>query len=41
MCAETCLHKIMINNEIWVVNYILCITLYYYALTKLVKIQYI
>jgi hypothetical protein len=41
MWAETCLHEIMINNEIWIVNYILCITLYYYALMKLVVIQYI
>lgn len=41
MWAETCLHEILINYEIWVVNCILCITLHYYALTKLVIIQYI
>ena len=41
MWAETCLHEIMINYELWVVNYILCVTLYYYDLTKLVIIQYI
>ena len=41
MWPETSLHKITINYKIWVVNYILCITLYYYALTKLVMMQYI